>query len=150
MAGRPRTVSPPDEELEILGQQMVDFVSDEKNNVLHLSEWWSIHMFFIEKVWETIIRKEAFLPYYEQALKVIGKKYVDKDSKVRDGISQRWQRVYFKDLKKEENEEFEFKEATKAKYAKEVAETATQQQKTDVNALIACLERYQLINKKSE
>ena len=147
-AGRPRTVSPPDDELEALGQQMVDFVSDEKNNVLHLTEWWSTEMFFVENVWEAMIRIPKFLPYYEQALRIIGKKYVDKESRVRDSVSHRWLRHYFKDVKKAEDEEFIFKETTKAKLAKEVVETATQQQKTDVSTLIACLERYQLTNQK--
>ena len=149
-SGRPRTVSPSDEELEALGQQMVDFVSDEANNVLHLTEWWSTHMFFEEKVWDTICRRQIFVPYYDKALRIIGKKYLDKGSNVRDSISHRWLRHYFKDLKRSEDDEFKFKEETKAKLAKEVAETATQQQKTDVNALIACLERYQLVAKKPE
>lgn len=102
--GRPRTVSPPPEELEKLGQDMIEYVSDKKNKVLHLSEWWSTKMFFVEKVWETIIRRDEFIPYYEQAMRIIGKQYIDKTSNVRDGISHRWQHVYFKDLKKEEIE----------------------------------------------
>lgn len=113
-AGRPRTVTPPPEEMVELGQQMVDFVSDKKNNVLHLSEWWSTEMFFVEKVWDAMCRVPEFLPYYERALRVIGKKYIDKDSKVRDGISQRWQRVYFKDLKREEDADADADVARKA------------------------------------
>lgn len=125
--GRPRTVSPPDEELEKLGQQMLDFVSDKKNNVLHLSEWWSTEMFFIERVWDTICRREAFVPYYERALRIIGKKYIDKDSKVRDGISQRWQRVYFKDLKHSEDKDSEADYERKAKALKGEARAAEEE-----------------------
>lgn len=101
--GAPRTITPPPEEVIKLGQQMIAFVSDKKNNVLHLSEWWSIEMFFVENVWEALSKVPEFVPYYEQALRIIGKKYLDKDSKVRDGISQRWQRVYFKDVRQQED-----------------------------------------------
>jgi len=101
---RPRIITPPPEEMEKLGEEMIAYVSDKKNKVLHLSEWWSTKMFFIEKVWNTMCIAPEFLPYYEKALRIIGKQYLDKTSNVRDGISQRWQRVYFKDLKKEEDE----------------------------------------------
>lgn len=101
--GRPRTTSFSPEEMVKLGEQMVEFVSDPKNKVLHLSEWYTVEMFFTYNEWKQFINKPEFYPYYEKALKIIGKKYIDKTSNVRDGISHRWQRVYFKDLKEEED-----------------------------------------------
>ncbi len=120
-AGRPRTVSPPPEELEKLGQQMIDWVI--QNRPLHLSEWWSGEMFIIEKVWDTICRAPEFFPYYEKALRIIGIQYLDKDSSVRDNISQRWQRVYFKDLKRSEDEDKIFESQLKKEENKISAQT---------------------------
>ena len=83
--------------------------------LLHVSEWWAIEMFFLESVWDTMCRAPEFFPYYELALRIIGKKYLDKNSSIRDGISQRWQRVYFKDLKKSEDQDLDADAQRKAK-----------------------------------
>lgn len=103
-AGRPRTISLPPEEMIKLGEEMVSWVKKNKKSILHLSEWYCIEKGYTDKEWETMHVCMEFFPYYEQALKIVGLKYLDKNSNVRDGISQRWQRVYFKDLKKEEDE----------------------------------------------
>lgn len=100
--GRPRTVIPEPDEMIKLGEEMVEWV--ERNQPLHLSEWWSIEKFIVSKVWECMQVAPEFFPYYERALRIIGKQYLDKTSNVREGVSQRWQRVYFKDLRKEEDE----------------------------------------------
>jgi len=104
-AGRPRTVSPPEKDLIALGKEMVAWVKDNEQKVLHISEWYCIHKEILTSVWETMIKRPEFVSYYEQALKIIGKKYLDKDSNVREGVSQRWQRSYFKDLRKEEDQD---------------------------------------------
>lgn len=101
-AGRPRETSRPPEEMIALGEEMIQWVK-EHPEILHLSEWYTIHKGFIYNEWKVYIKCKEFYPYYEQALKLVGRKYLDKDSKVRDGISHRWQRVYFKDLKEEED-----------------------------------------------
>ena len=101
-AGRPRTVSLPPEEMIKLGEEMIKWVK-EHPEILHLSEWYSIEKMYLESQWDTMCRCPEFFPYYEQALKIVGRKYLDKTSNVRDGISQRWQRVYFKDLKRQED-----------------------------------------------
>ena len=51
--------------------------------------------------------RAEFVPYYERAIKMVGMKYLDKTSNVREGISQRWQRVYFKDLRKSEDQDLD-------------------------------------------
>lgn len=103
VAGAPRTVSLSQQEMIALGKEMVSFAQKNKNKILHLSEWYTIEKMFTYKEWKTFIQREEFIPYYEQALKIVGLKYVDKNSNVRDGISQRWQRVYFCDLKEQED-----------------------------------------------
>lgn len=108
VAGRPRTTSLEPKEMIALGEEMVVWVTKNKKNILHLSEWYTIEKGFIYNEWKTFLQRAEFIPYYEQALKIVGSKYLDKNSNVREGASQRWQRVYFKDLKDEEDETIKF------------------------------------------
>jgi len=101
-AGRPRTVSLPANEMVKLGREMVEWVK--KNKPLHLSGWYCIEKGYTYKQWDTFMRRSEFIKYYEQGLKIVGMQYLDKTSNVRDLISQRWLRVYFKDLKHDEDE----------------------------------------------
>jgi hypothetical protein len=110
-AGRPRTSTPPPEEMIKLGEEMLEWIK--VNKPLHLSEWYSGEMFITSKVWDTMQVAPEFFPYYEKALRMIGKQYLDKTSKVRDSISHRWLRVYFKDLKREEDETAKFNQLLK-------------------------------------
>ncbi len=105
--GRPRTCSFPPEEMEDLGEEMLDWINI--NQPIHLSQWYTIHKRFTYNEWKTFIQRPEFVPYYEIALKLVGIKYLD--GSVDKSIAQRFLRVYFKDLKEEENEtsEFEYK-----------------------------------------
>jgi hypothetical protein len=113
-SGRPRTVSLSDEEMINLGKEMVSYVTKNKKTILHLCEWYTIEKGFTYNEWKTFIQRPEFVPYYEQALKIVGMKYVDKNSNVRDGISQRWQRVYFGDLKESEDADMDAEAARRA------------------------------------
>lgn len=106
--GAPRTTSFPPEEMIELGKEMVEWVKAHPN-ILHLSEWYTIEKMFIYEEWKCFIKCKEFFPYYEVALKLVGRKYLDKTSDVREGVSQRWQRVYFKDLREQEDEDLKFK-----------------------------------------
>jgi hypothetical protein len=113
-SGALRTVSFSDEEMIAMGKEMVDFVKKNKKTILHLSEWYTIEKGFTYNQWKSFLQIQVFLPYYEQALKIIGLKYVDKSSNVRDSISQRWQRIYFGDLREGEDEDAKANELRKA------------------------------------
>lgn len=126
-SGRLRTVSFSDEKMIELGQEMVEFVKKNKKTILHLCEWYTIEKGFTYNEWKTFIQKEVFLPYYEQALKIVGLKYVDKNTNVRDGISQRWQRVYFGDLKEQEDRDADDNELRKASSLKSEARAQEQE-----------------------
>jgi hypothetical protein len=125
--GRPRTVSFPENEMIVLGEQMVEFVKENKKTILHLCEWYTIEKGFTYNQWKTFIQREEFIPYYEQALKIVGLKYVDKNSNVRDGISQRWQRIYFGDLKEQEDSDANDAELRKASALKSEARAIEQE-----------------------
>lgn len=103
-AGRPRTTSFVPEEMIKLGEEMIEWVRE--NDPLHLSQWYTIEKGFIYEEWKSFIKRPEFIPYYQRALKMVGVKYLDGGSKrIKDGISHRWQRVYFKDLKDQEDED---------------------------------------------
>lgn len=126
-SGRLRTVSFSDEKMIELGKEMVEYVKKNKQTILHLCEWYTIEKGFTYNEWKTFIVKEVFFPYYEQALKIVGLKYVDKSSNVREGISQRWQRVYFGDLKEQEDKDAYDNELRKASALKSEARAVEQE-----------------------
>jgi len=129
--GRPRTVSFSEEEMIDLGKEMVEWVK--QNDPLHLSEWYTIEKMFIYEEWKTFIQRKEFIPYYQRALKIVGKNYLHNNGKVNPGISQRWQRVYFKDLKEQEDQDLD--DAAK-RASKENLETSD----TDKELLMAMLD----------
>ncbi len=103
--GRPRNFNFPTEKMIELGQEMISWIKENEKTVLHLSEWYTIEKGFTYNEWKMFIQREEFFPYYEQALRIVGRKYLDKTSQVRDSISHRWQRIYFKDLREEEDKD---------------------------------------------
>lgn len=121
MCARPRVFSFSKEKMIELGEEMIAYVKTNKKTILHLCEWYTIEKGFTYNEWKNFIQKDEFFPYYEQALKIVGLKYVDKNSNVRDGISQRWQRVYFGDLKESEDIDADENELRKARSLKNEA-----------------------------
>lgn len=119
---RPRTVSLAPEEMVKLGEEMIKFVSDPKNKVLHLSEWYTIEKGYTYNEWKTMHVAPEFFPYYEQALKKIAKKYLD--GTVNPSIAQRWLRTYFGDLKENEDADMKAKAEIDKESKKEEASNA--------------------------
>jgi len=116
--GRPRTVSLQPEGMIELGEEMCNWVK-EHPDILHLSQWYSIEKMYTEKQWDAMQQMPEFLPYYERALRMVGIKYLDKTSNIRESAAQRWQRVYFRDLRKQEDSDLE----AAAERAKKVEQT---------------------------
>ncbi len=105
---RPRTTSFTPEEMIELGEEMIKWVKE--HDPIHLSQWYTIEKGYTYNEWKQFITKPEFHPYYEKALKMVGMKYLDGESKkIKQGIAERWQRVYFKDLREEEDETVVFK-----------------------------------------
>ena len=63
--GTRRTVSPEPEEMIKLGEEMVKWCKD--NDPLHITEWYCVEKGFTDKEWDTMIRREEFILYYQQA-----------------------------------------------------------------------------------
>lgn len=106
-AGRPRTVSLPPEEMIELGKEMVEYVKEHKP--LHLNLWWMVEKEILEDEWECYIRTKEFFPYYKRALAIVGQQFLDKDSQADRAIKDRWQRIYYKDLRESEDETMKYK-----------------------------------------
>jgi hypothetical protein len=111
---RPREFSYSEKEMIALGKEMIAYVKANKKTILHLCEWYTIEKGYTYNEWKNFIQKAEFFPYYEQALKIVGLKYVDKNSNVRDKISDRWQRIYFGDLREGEDKDADDNELRKA------------------------------------
>jgi hypothetical protein len=115
-AGCPRTVSFSVEKMIELGKEMVAWVKEHKP--IHLSMWYQQEKDFTDKQWETFIDRKEFVPYYEKALKLVGYAYIDKNSNVDPRLKERWQRVYFKDLRGSEDIDADANEERKARALK--------------------------------
>lgn len=102
-AGTPRTVSLPPDEMIALGKEMIKWVIE--NDPIHLSEFYFGVKHYEYSKWDAMTQRPEFLPYYQQALAIIGYKYLRKDSPIEPSLKHRWQRVYFKDLKKSEDQD---------------------------------------------
>lgn len=105
VAGRPRTVSLPKKEMIELGKEMVKWV--ENNNPMHLSEWYHIEKMYTYKQWDAMTQLPEFLPYYQQALAIVAKNYIN--GNIPPAIAQRFLRGYYKDLKYSEDDELQTK-----------------------------------------
>lgn len=138
---RPRTVSlSPDEMIE-LGKEMVEWVK--LNDPLHLSAWYSLEKSILESEWKQYVEKEEFRGYYEQAMRLIGQKYLDKESRVRNGVAERWLRVYFKDLKESEDSDVDAEYQRKLKLMtdelkakQELSNQSPEELKEQINSLL--------------
>jgi len=98
---RPRTTSLSSEDMIALGQEMIKWVKEHEPTIYHLSEWYTVEKMFTYNEWKKFIEKDEFRPYYEQALKIVSKKYLD--GTVPPPIAQRWQRIYFGDIRESED-----------------------------------------------
>ena len=107
--GRPRTTSLPKNEMVQLGQEMVAWVR--ANNPIHLKQWYSLEKRFTYNQWKTMQELPEFLPYYEEALNLVSLNYIN--GTIHPSIAQRWQRIYFKDLKVQEDEDAKFEASLK-------------------------------------
>lgn len=104
--GRPRTVSKSPKEMIELGKEMCKWVAE--HNPIHLTQWYMMEKDITNEEWDAYRKIPEFLHYYTKALTMIGMNYLNKDSQVDGRIKDRWLRVYFKDLKAEEDETARF------------------------------------------
>jgi hypothetical protein len=104
-AGCHRSVSPEPEEMIKLGEEMIKWVKE--NDPYHLSQWYCGIKGIIFSTWETMRKRPEFIIYYENAMRLIGNKYIRKDSEIEPSLKHRFLRLYFKDLRKQEDNDLD-------------------------------------------
>lgn len=119
--GRPRTTSLSSKDMIDLGKEMVEWVIE--NQPIHLSKWYTVHKDFTDSQWDAFRKCPEFIHYYTKALKIVGYQYIDKDSKVDVRIKDRWLRVYFKDLRDQEDDDSRYMSKLKAQEQNAASET---------------------------
>lgn len=108
--GCPRTVSPSPEEMIELGKEMVAWVKE--NKPIHIKQWYCIEKMILYNTWKTYIQRPEFIPYYEIAMGLVSLNYIN--GTINASIAQRFIRVYFKDVKNEEDDTALFLQQLKA------------------------------------
>lgn len=136
--GRKRTVSLPEDDMIELGKEMIAWVK--KHNPMHITQWYSLEKHITFKQWETFKERPEFVPYYEEAINLIAINYID--GTINNSIAQRFLRLYFKDLRKEEDENARYLASLK----KEEVEDTTPEQKRLIKQLCDELNNYRKNN----
>lgn len=124
VAGRPRSSSFSPEDMISLGEEMIKWI--EENNPIHLSQFYCVHKKLTDKEWDAMRKVPEFLHYYEQALKMVGYQYLEKESRIDPSLKHRWTRVYFKDIKEAENEDLRYKNQLAIELAEAVEKMKSQ------------------------
>lgn len=100
-------MTPPDEELHKLGKELVEWATAKDPKRLHITQWHLLEKGISGDVWLKWLEKPVFRRYYEKALRALSIKYID--GTVNPSIAQRFLRLYFKDLRDEENDTMKMK-----------------------------------------
>lgn len=103
VAGRPRTCVPEKEELIKLGQDLLEWASEEREDELRcrFCEWYAKKHFFIRKQWKRMLDTEEFRPYYETAQAYLSQKWID--GTINQSIAHRYLRIYDPELRESED-----------------------------------------------
>lgn len=106
--GRPRTTTPPKDELIELGEELVKWATEETDELrCRFCDWYSLQKGLLHKEWDLMVQKPEFRGYYEKAQTALAKRYLD--GSVRDSIGHRFLRIYSPEIRKEEDEVLKLK-----------------------------------------
>ena len=100
--GRPRTTTPEDDALHVLGKEIVKWATEPTEELrYHLNQWYCLKKGFRKKEWDLMCEKPVFRAYYEKARVAIARRYVD--GSINASIANRFIRHYFPEVKKDED-----------------------------------------------
>lgn len=100
--GRPHNPGFSDEELIVLGEELLSWLKD-NDSVVHLSEFYSHLKGIALTQWRAICVRECFLPYYEKSSQWMGVKIL-KNKELSTAYGSRFLSMYHKDLREHERE----------------------------------------------
>lgn len=145
--GRPRTVTPPPEELEELGKELLEWASkplepgEFPGHRCRFAQWYSLEKGILDKEWDYMVAKPEFKRYYEKARVYLSNRFImaGHEGQIKEKLAHRFMHTYFPETKAEDYQKIEFEAATKAKQnaayteedikrAQEVIEWITRQQ----------------------
>lgn len=111
--GRPRENIPEKDEMIELGKDLVEWASTKVKGELRCRwcEWYAKRHFFIRTQWEKMIEKPEFRGYYEVARVYLSERWLD--GTVKEGIAQRYLRLYDKELRDHEDQDADNNELRK-------------------------------------
>jgi len=145
-AGRPRTVSLEPKEMIKLGEEMLQWLVD--NKAIHVKQWYSLEKGISKKQWKMMIDLPEFTPYYELALNLVSIKYID--GTINNSIAQRFIRHYFEEVRtddtiqKQEDQQFQKDLAAFVHtMRKEMTETVSEDVKAQFDSLMNQITRMQ-------
>jgi hypothetical protein len=106
--GAPRKTTPEKDELIELGKELVAWAEDTKHELrYHLNQWYTLKKGFTKVQYDKMVEKPEFREYHEKARVALAARYVD--SSIHPSIAQRFLRLYFPDMAKDENDLLKFK-----------------------------------------
>lgn len=97
----PRRACPDDEELAKLGEQLVEWATEETNELrCRFAQWYSLIQGISSEHWVLMLRKPVFYAYYEQARVGLAQRYMD--GTICPSIAHRFLRIFTPEVKEEE------------------------------------------------
>lgn len=97
----PRRVCPDDEELVVLGEQLVQWATEETDELrCRFPQWYSLIQGITGEQWRLMLAKPVFYPYYEQARVGLAQRYMD--GTICPSIAHRFLRIFTPEVKEEE------------------------------------------------
>lgn len=115
-----------DEDVHVIGKELLDWLEDESHEVWHLSEWYYGVKKMLEPEWRTLRQRTDFLPYYESAIKRMGVRMI-KNSEMPTAYGSRFLNIYFSEVR----------EMEKAVAFEKIDHEAEMKAKADINKQVA-------------
>lgn len=110
VVGRPRTKSLQSKELLEFGEKLLIWATEKtgKDDELRFRfpQFYCLLHGYTEDHWDKMKRIEEFRPYYEKARVALSRRYID--GSIKDSIAHRFLRIYFPEIRKEEDETARF------------------------------------------
>lgn len=129
--GAPRITTPSKEECIELGKDLVQWATEETNEIrTSFSFWYALKHSIILKEWKLLKQKDEFRPYYEKARAALASKL--HKQQLEKGLAHRYIRMYDQEMAEAENEDKIFESNLK----KEEARQTSTEDVTRLNALM--------------
>lgn len=149
--GRPYNEGFSNEEIIQIGKDLLTWIKEcdeKKSEVVHLSQFYSELKEICYSQWQSIIRRDCFLPYYDRAREWMGKRILN-NKELPQSYGNRFLGIYFKEIKDNEREIVEHKVDYEIKKKKEADATQSYPNDKVNDAQLAWIKAQAVIEKQS-